>query len=74
VDFNFWKAKHFALLCCVQTVPGAHSATCMVGMGLFLGEQSGQGMMLITHFHLAWMSRMVELSICSPLHCGVMLK
>jgi len=33
----------------VQTGPGAHPASCIMGTGSFLVVKSGRGMMLTTH-------------------------
>jgi len=41
-----WGARFSAP---VQTVPGAHSASCIMGTGFFLGVKRGRGVTLTPH-------------------------
>jgi hypothetical protein len=56
-----WGARFSAP---VQTVPGAHPASCTVGTGSFPGVKCGRGLLLTTHPLLvprSWKSRAIPL-------------
>jgi len=46
-----------AIVCTVQTGPGAHPATCIMGTGSFARLKSGRGVTLTPHSLLVPMSR-----------------